>query len=255
MNKFVLGLLLSLFSLNSFAQGDNAAKIIPNDQVEEPPYHKDCEALKDSTCSIKWISNYLNQEFDHKLFGPEEVFINFAMKIIIDKNGKVAWTKPMSDSKAVNHEVAKLMKNLPAMEPGKHKGENVAVTYLIPITLKYLYYFPDTYSLNDVDVPPLINGCKEAKDMKYCFSGKINAVIHENSRTMSLPKGSYSGMVSILINEDGEISAYSVKANSENFKKGLEKIRKNLPKFESGAILNGEKVKITINFPVTATIF
>lgn len=250
MKKYFIGFLFTLFSLSAFAQGDNGSTILSYDQVEEPPLHKDCEALNGYGCSLNKISGYLTGKFNNELFLDDQAIINFKMKFIIDKTGKVAWIKALSKSDAINDEAEKLMKEMPALIPGRENGKEVSVMYLMPVTIKYLYQFPNSYSLSEVDVPPLLKKCGGANEMKTCFNREVSILINRKYGFKSVPDGINSAAITMLIDENGEITEYLVKSDSEDLKKGLEKIRKRLPDFESGAVLEGEKVRMTINIPV-----
>ncbi|MGA8855264.1 MAG: hypothetical protein WB492_13900, partial [Christiangramia sp.] len=122
MKKIFIGLLLAGSFLTGFSQESNTSKIISFAEVEEPPFHKDCNDPNDYSCSLEKISRYLSKEFDLSLYKQDIANFNFKMKFIIDDKGKVAWIKVLSDNRAVNEEAEKLMKEMPAFTPGMHKG-------------------------------------------------------------------------------------------------------------------------------------
>lgn len=254
MNKLIICLFLLLPFTHLFAQTGNSSTIFSYDKIEKPPVHPDCEASDDFACSLDKISAFLTKNFNPDLFGPNDPFLNFKVKFIIDRNGKVVWSKGLSKYTPINNEAEKLLKELPTFIPGKNGDEAFSVMYMMPITVAYIHKFPGSYSTNEVDQLPFLDECTDAEDMYKCMTKELATAINHNFDSKNLSDGFHSAAFSIEINEEGEISNYNVRTYSTPMKEGFRKLQKHLPKFESGAILNGEKVKTTLNIPVKVKV-
>jgi TonB family protein len=110
-----------------------AAPTKPADQVfvvveEMPEFPGGEQALRD------FIAKEVKYPEDAKKAGIQgKVFVTF----VVDKTGKVLDAKiARSASPSLDKEALRVTESLPAWKPGKQRGENVAVSYTIPIQFK-----------------------------------------------------------------------------------------------------------------------
>jgi TonB family protein len=110
-----------------------AAPTKPADQVfvvveEMPEFPGGEQALRD------FIAKEVKYPEDAKKAGIQgKVYVTF----VVDKTGKVLDAKiARSASPSLDKEALRVTESLPAWKPGKQRGENVAVSYTIPIQFK-----------------------------------------------------------------------------------------------------------------------
>ncbi len=108
-------------------QAVSVDKSIPMDEdmVEVlPSYPGGMEALK------KFLEKHLQTPTDME---PGET-VSVRVKFVVDYAGKLKSFAPLADGgQAYNNEVIRVLKKMPDWVPGKAKGENVSVYYVIPV--------------------------------------------------------------------------------------------------------------------------
>lgn len=111
---------------------------VPFSIIENVPVYPGCEGTEEElkTCLQGKISNYVNANFNAKLgkelsleTGLNKVFVMFK----IDNEGNIADVKARAPHKKLEEEAIRVIKSLPKMMPGKHKGKTVGVKYALPI--------------------------------------------------------------------------------------------------------------------------
>ncbi len=111
--------------------------------VEQAPIFPGCEKYRDNkdklkNCMVKKISRFINKRFDHEILsdydieGNVKVFVQF----IVDKDGKIKDIKTRSQYRQLSEEIQSVLKELPAMKPGKQRGIPVKVRYSMPVIFK-----------------------------------------------------------------------------------------------------------------------
>ena len=109
-------------------------KEIPEDEIymtveEMPEYPGGEEELR------KFIAENVQYPEDAQANGKEgKVFVQF----IIDKNGNVKDVEVVRgiDCESINNEAIRVVKSMAQWKPGKQSGQNVAVSYVVPINFK-----------------------------------------------------------------------------------------------------------------------
>ncbi len=109
-------------------------------KVINPPIFPGCEGAEDpKKCFNLEIQKYMAKNFDISLAkslgleaGKKKIYVQF----LIDKEGNVIDAKSRAPHKALETEAINLVNGLPKMTPGKHKGKNVNVTYMLPISFR-----------------------------------------------------------------------------------------------------------------------
>ena len=113
---------------------------VPFAVVENVPVFPGCESLSTNEqkreCMSNGISKFVNKNFDKGLAkklgvkGTTRVYVQFK----IDDTGKIVNINTRAAKPELEAEAKRVIKELPAMEPGQHNGENVGVLYSLPIT-------------------------------------------------------------------------------------------------------------------------
>ena len=82
----------------------------------------------------EWLSSHSQYPADIKDKGPIKVFVQFT----VGKDGKLSNISiaKRSEYESANQEALRLVKSMPAWQPGQQKGKNVAVRYTLPIVFK-----------------------------------------------------------------------------------------------------------------------
>ncbi|SDX38677.1 TonB protein C-terminal [Lutibacter oricola] len=110
---------------------------VPFATIDNVPVFPGCENSKDKKqCIQEAITKHVNNEFNSKLAddldleaGTKRIFVMFT----INKNGEVSDVKARAPHKILQEEAIRVIKTIPNMIPGKHKGNNVSVKYSLPI--------------------------------------------------------------------------------------------------------------------------
>lgn len=115
---------------------------VPFSVIESVPVFPGCEGLgtneERKACMSKKISEFVNKNFDIGLAkelglkGTNRVYVQFK----IDKMGKVVNVRARAPHPDLQAEGERVINELPDMEPGKQKGEQVGVLYSLPITFQ-----------------------------------------------------------------------------------------------------------------------
>ena len=95
--------------------------------VDEPPLFPGEEA---------GLARYLSKNIRYSgHINDEGIFSSVSVQFIIDTLGCVTAIKPMkgSGSGALENELIRIVKMMPAWKPGRHQGKKVAVLYYLPL--------------------------------------------------------------------------------------------------------------------------
>lgn len=113
-------------------------KDVPFAIIENVPVYPGCEGTEEElkACLQGKIASYVNANFNAKLgkelsldSGLNKVFVMFK----IDEDGNITEAKARAPHKKLEEEALRVIKSLPKMTPGKHKGKTVGVKYSLPI--------------------------------------------------------------------------------------------------------------------------
>lgn len=111
---------------------------VPFAVIGQPPLFPGCEGKSGDDakkCTVQKISELVAEEFDTKLAntnnlsGRQRISVQFK----IDNTGNVTDVKARAAHPALEQEAIRVVKALPKMIPGRHKGKKVAVLYALPI--------------------------------------------------------------------------------------------------------------------------
>lgn len=115
---------------------------IPFGVIEDVPVFPGCEDLASNEekkdCMAKGIETMVNRHFNTDvaknagLTGLHRIYVQFE----ITEKGQVKIMGARAPHPDLEQEAIRVVSELPDMQPGKQKGENVAVLYSLPIVLR-----------------------------------------------------------------------------------------------------------------------
>ena len=113
---------------------------VPFMSIEEAPIYPGCSGTKAAkkACFSQELKKYIQQNFNFELAnelglsaGRKRIFIGFK----INENGFVADVNARAPHIKLKNEAIRMLKLLPQMIPGKHRGRTAAVRYSLPLTI------------------------------------------------------------------------------------------------------------------------
>ena len=267
-------LIIILIPFISFSQSNENQDIYPFLSVDTPPLFSNCiNVLKaeQKNCFQESLNKHIrdNLKFPDESFDSSEggrVFVN----ISFNKRGAISNINTRGPNKALENEVNRVIKLLPDLLPGKKDGENVNVSYALPvdfflltqfnyneITIKkgsYIYESPDTKSKVLLFVTDeLILNATQKEDfwlveinsdgsyLGYVFKEDIKTINASTGKNINLndEKPKYlSTKISIVSEANDDIIDLSNEINDEIDKDNIDEITviKNLPLSEKELI-------------------
>jgi len=181
---------------------------LPFSVVENVPVFPSCENETDKrACFNKMMQEHIAKNFRY----PEEAHEKgiqgrVSIMITIDKKGKITNIRKRGPDKLLEDEAERIMKLLPLMTPGKHRGKAVNVPFSIPITFKLQgtpYKFQDIRLSNETGSEPIFtndgNGLNYRKtyalEPMFLIDGKesskdaVGIINPDDIESMSVLKG------------------------------------------------------------------
>ncbi len=138
--KNIVLIVVLLISTTVFSQENEADKDIPFVKIENVPVFPGCENVEEDqkrNCFQEKMQEHIRENFKYpkkavkkKISG--KVFVIFT----IDKDGSIINIVTRGPHKLLEKEAVRIIKKLPKMQPGKHKGKPVRVPFAIPLTFK-----------------------------------------------------------------------------------------------------------------------
>lgn len=111
-------------------------------------------------------------------------------------------------------------------------------------------YGQKTYTLNEVDNPPLLKSCKDTNSPKECFTEELQKYIHQEIDIRNLiPEGNGIAYAQFVITTDAKVDSIRIRSRKKALKKESERLVKGL-KFKSPAYLKGKAVNMVYVIPV-----
>jgi len=111
---------------------------LPFGKVEQVPIFPGCEVEGDKrACFNSKLHRHISKHFNY----PKEAIDKgiegrVDAMFTIDEDGKIAGIETKGPDSLLEGEVKRIIRNIPHMTPGKHKGNDVNVIYSIPVTFK-----------------------------------------------------------------------------------------------------------------------
>lgn len=133
-------LLLLFISFSAFSQEETNEENKPFEAIEQVPLFasfEDVEKSQQIQCFQDRMTQHiiLNFKYPNKA-ARKNIQGRVLAKFIIDKEGNVTNIEATGGHKILQEEAIRIIKKLPQMKPGMHKGKPVRVQYGIPIVFR-----------------------------------------------------------------------------------------------------------------------
>ncbi len=132
---------LSTYYKKQAEKSYDIAQGVPFAVVGEVPVYPGCESgskQDQKECMTQKVKTFVTSKFNVKLanklglVGEQKIYVAFK----IDTQGQVIDVKARAPHPGLEKEAERVVKLLPPMKPGQHKGKDVIVTYSLPIVFK-----------------------------------------------------------------------------------------------------------------------
>jgi len=149
--------------------------VVPFSKVDQVPVFPGCEdADNKRKCFNERMHRHISKNFNYPKEAQEKgIQGRVNIMLTINQEGSVSNIRRRGPDKLLEDEAERILKRLPKMEPGKHKGKIVNVPYSIPISFKLKENKDETTSFKFSEItgekPLIIFDGKE-------FKGDINKV-------------------------------------------------------------------------------
>ena len=123
----------------SFDFDDLGADRVEFNAITQPPFYSSCENTDmevQRACVEEAVAAYVTSHFNTEVYKTSKVRGRYEMtaSFLIDTEGKIQDVKIRNDyDKALSAEAKRVLKDLPQMQPGKHKGKPMAALFTLPI--------------------------------------------------------------------------------------------------------------------------
>jgi len=234
-------------------------------KIEKGPTFPGCDA-GDKDCFSLMVQKYFSANFDadmpNKLGlsgGKKRVFIGFK----VDLNGDIVDIQARAPHVKIKEEVLRVMRSLPKMLPGQHKGKNVGVSFTIPFTLLIEGIISskiknikqssveDTVNFMAIDKAPTFPGCDSGD--KDCFSQMVQKHFSRNfdaklPNNLGLSAGKKRVFIGFKVDVNGDVIDVQARAPHADIKEEVLSVMKTLPKMIPGKH-EGKNVAVNYNIP------
>ncbi|MDO5968579.1 M56 family metallopeptidase [Flavivirga aquimarina] len=255
---------------------------VPFSEVDETPIFPGCEDLdknEQKTCFTNKVTKHIVKNFNtHKaiqlgFIGRQRIHVIFK----INKDGNVTGVRSRAAHSELEKEAIDLIRTLPKMIPGKQNGENVTVTYSLPIILQIqdkstvdemvVVAYEENSSKNEpnvskknvpftvVDQAPIFPGCESLsnEEQKACMSKNMASHVNKNFNTKLAEDLGLVGRqrINIIfkINTEGDIEGVRCKAPHPELEKEAIRVINTLPKMIPGKH-EGKVVNVPYSLPI-----
>ena len=241
--------------------------------IDRAPAFPGCEDLPNNElkkCTKEKINKHISRKFntdlagDLGLTGRQRIHTVFK----INENGDIVDIKSKGPHPGLEAEAIRVIKTLPKMIPGEHKGEKVTVSYAVPIIFQVADDVktkePELIPLNEanVDVPfsvidqvPIFPGCENLtkEEQRKCISNNIKKHVNRNFNTgladsLGL-KGRQRINVIFKIDTLGNIVGVRSRAPHPELEKEAARVINELPKMIPGK-QRGRAVTVPYSLPI-----
>jgi bla regulator protein BlaR1 len=231
--------------------------VVPFASVDEVPVFPGCENAEDKrACFQEKIQEHIRKHFNYSAEAQEKgiqgrVSIMFTM----GTDGDIHNVKMRGPNPLLENEAERIIKRLPKMEAGMHKGVAVNVPFAIPITFKLEEEQKEDKeaTFSKIDEVPVFPGCEDATDKRACFNEKMQEHIRKNFRYPEVAQeAGIQGRVNILmtIDRNGNLANLKLRGPSEVLEDEAGRIIRRLPKMEPGK-QEGVAANVIYAIPIT----
>ncbi|MFS4445321.1 TonB family protein [Maribacter sp. 2307UL18-2] len=237
---------------------------VPFAKVEEVPVFPGCEGAKDSrACFQQKMMRHISKNFNYPKAAQKKGLQGMvSLLFTINEKGLVQNLKLRGPHKLLEEEAERIIKRLPKMSPGKHKGEVVGVTYSIPISFKLGKSegeMPKTDGADSsvpfgiVDQVPVFPGCEDEENKRACFNASMQRHISKNfNYPKEAQEKSIQGRVNIMftIGKDGVIKNLRMRGPDKLLEEEAKRIIMRLPDMKPGRH-KGKNVDVPFSIPIS----
>lgn len=195
-----------VFKLDAVKQEsyDQETKIsVPFATIDEVPVFPGCEGAVDKRkCFNEKIVEHIKKHFNYPEEAKEKgVQGRVSVVFTIDANGEISTIKKRGPDVILENEAERIIKRLPKMQPGKHKGETVKVPFAIPITFRLKSQTNDANKQEDSQKEEMkVGGILANRNNTSLFIGKVT-----DHKSMGIP----GVTISVVGKDQGVISNFS----------------------------------------------
>ncbi|MEM8508091.1 MAG: TonB family protein [Bacteroidota bacterium] len=148
---------------------------VPFGVIDKVPIFPGCEGVVDQkACFQESVKEHIRKHFNYpkeaKDLGIEG---RVAVLFTIDRTGAIINIRKRGPHELLENEVERIIKQLPKMDPGQHKGKPVAVPFSIPVTFKITDNLPRTKQKAAVNDELQVSGVLSTKNGRSYFTGKV----------------------------------------------------------------------------------
>ena len=210
-------------------------------------------------CFIKNVQLHIANNFDVDL--PNQLGLKPGKKrgyvmFTITKSGDISDIKVRAKHPDLAKECRKALSNFPKVIPRKIDGIAQMSEFSTPFDVYVKKPITVSNNLVENDIQPIYSGCETEKDLKKCFSLKIQKYLKQNidKNALGLSLGDYQLDINFTITKDGNTIFESIlnKSSKKNLNKNtIKEFREvilNLPKF-SPAKRKEKPVKVVCTIP------
>ena len=252
---------------------------VPFSKIEHPPTFKECKDKDKSElkkCTVEGITKHVQENFNIDLanelglVGRQRIAVMFK----INKKGNIEGIRARAPHPDLEAEAIRVIKLLPQMLPGKHKGKKVIVPYSLPIIFQINDKKDDSkedasikkidksisdqsgeVAYNVIDQPPVFKGCEndDKTQQKKCTSEKIQKHVLENFNANLASKLGLVGRQRISamfkINNRGEIVDIKARAPHPTLEEETKRVISSIPQMVPGKH-NNKEVVVPYSLPI-----
>ncbi len=227
-------------------------------EVDQPPkLQNECKDNTSTECFEKAILKYINQNINIvKLIdnGEGTAYAQF----VITELGDITDIRTRSNSKPLEKEAMRLLKEIHISDPALKNGKAVSVLYTVPVKFKkiqfesYDDFFEDDLSedvfaiLTDVSKPPTIDRCGADKD---CLTSKFKKDIIKELKELNFNNRDISKLkLTFVITEESQVDNIIVVTANKKLDRAVKSILNKIKVLEPALNKNKEPVSVRLNY-------
>jgi TonB family protein len=185
-NPVIINLDSQIAALKKAIDVEQDGETVPFANVEEVPIFPGCEdAVDKRKCFNEKIQRHISKNFNYPKEAQEKgIQGRVAVMFTIATDGSIQKIRKRGRNALLENEAERIIKRLPTMKPGKHKGRLVNVPFSIPVTFKLRVNKKEELRLSEVagKEPLLILDGK-------VYYGELNAIDPNTIESMFVLKG------------------------------------------------------------------
>ncbi len=245
---------------------------VPFAVIDQFPLYEECQDLskkEQRKCITEKISKHVQTNFNIDLAGDLELTGRQRISVVfkINKEGDIEGIRARATHPKLEEEAKRVVKLLPKMIPGKHKGKAVIVPYSLPIIFEVAEKKVEPIKpvkggiVNDevpyakVDEPPMFEACKDkpVEARRKCTSDNISKYVQKNfnidlAGNLGL-KGRQRISVIFKISKEGNVIDVKSRAPHPKLEEEAIRVVSSLPKMFPGKH-QGKTVVVPYALPI-----